>query len=81
MNQPVGVQIAVEVDAGSVRRGDQLMVGGQCFTVEDMVTMAHGSKRLLFTSGESFTMRPTTVLWASRRASPRLRRGGQPPRL
>ncbi|MGK5533206.1 hypothetical protein [Streptomyces sp. URMC 129] len=60
-----------------MRRGDQLSIGGQVFVVSDMVSLAQGAKRLEFTGGESFTMRPTTVLWATRRVSPRLRRGGR----
>ncbi|UCM90989.1 hypothetical protein [Streptomyces marincola] len=74
MNQPVGVQIAVEVDARTVRRGDQLMIGGQCFTVGDMTALGPGRKRLLFTTGETFTLHARTVLWAARLVDPRLRR-------
>lgn len=54
----VGVIVTVEVDASTVQRGDQLMVGGYLFTVSDMITLAQGAKRLEFTTGESFTMRP-----------------------
>ncbi|MDT0343053.1 hypothetical protein [Streptomyces litchfieldiae] len=50
------------------------MIGGQPFTVLDMTTLAGGAKRLAFASGETFTMRPTTVLWAARRFDPRLSR-------
>ncbi|MGK5532885.1 hypothetical protein [Streptomyces sp. URMC 129] len=68
MNSPsAGVMVTVEVDASTVRRGDQLMIGGQVFTVSDMIALAQGAKRLEFTTGESFTMRPTTVLWITRR--------------
>ncbi|WP_326597705.1 hypothetical protein [Streptomyces sp. NBC_01803] len=70
----VGVIVTVEVDASTVQRGDQLMVGGYLFTVSDMITLAQGAKRLEFTTGESFTMRPPTILWATRR-SPARRRG------
>ncbi|UCM87476.1 hypothetical protein [Streptomyces marincola] len=68
----------MEIDAGTVRRGDQLMIGGQAFVVEDMTSMAHGAKRLIFTTGETFTLRRTTVLWAARCVDPR-RRGGRGP--
>ncbi|ONK12740.1 hypothetical protein STBA_34920 [Streptomyces sp. MP131-18] len=50
------------------------MIGGQSFTVFDMAAMGPGRKRLDFASGESFVMGRTTVLWAARRVSPRLRR-------
>ncbi|WP_143659460.1 hypothetical protein [Streptomyces sp. MP131-18] len=73
-----GVLVAVEIDAGTVRRGDQLMVGGQALIVRDMAAVAGGGKRLEFTSGEFFTMRRTTVLWAARRVSPRLTRRRAP---
>ncbi|MDT0341526.1 hypothetical protein [Streptomyces litchfieldiae] len=66
----------VEINADTVRRGDQLMIGGQAFTVQDMTAIRGGAKRLEFTSGDSFILRRTTVLWASRRMAPqRLRRG------
>ncbi|ONK13560.1 hypothetical protein [Streptomyces sp. MP131-18] len=68
----VGVLVAVEIDARSVLRGDQVMVGGQAFTVSDMVTVP-GGKRLEFVSGETLTLRAHTVLWASRRITPRRR--------
>ncbi|WP_049572731.1 hypothetical protein [Streptomyces sp. SBT349] len=69
-----GVLVSVEVDAGTVRLGDQLVIGGQVFTVRDMMVLPHGRKRLDFGSGESFTLRGTTVLWAARRVDPRRRR-------
>ncbi|MDT0344549.1 hypothetical protein [Streptomyces litchfieldiae] len=72
-----GVLMAIEVDAATIRIGDQLMIGGQAFTVLDMVTMGVDVKRLHFASGETFTMRRDTVLWATRRIDPRLRRRGR----
>ncbi|MDT0342783.1 hypothetical protein [Streptomyces litchfieldiae] len=75
-----GVLVSLEVDAGTVQRGDQLMIGGQAFTVQDMTTIARGAKRLEFATGESFTMRPTTILWAARRIDPRLSRWNRPRR-
>ncbi|WP_049578066.1 hypothetical protein [Streptomyces sp. SBT349] len=68
------VLVAVEVDAHTVRRGDQLMIGGRPYTVGDMTAVALGGKRLHFTTGETFTLHRATVLWAARRVSPRLRR-------
>ncbi|MDT0307659.1 hypothetical protein RM780_11880 [Streptomyces sp. DSM 44917] len=56
----------VVVDPVTVRCGDQILVGGQVFTVRDMRALPRGGKRLDFHDGTSFTMRPTTVLWASR---------------
>ncbi|ARQ69697.1 hypothetical protein [Streptomyces marincola] len=69
-----GVLVAVEIDAMTVRRGDQIMIGGQAFTVRDMTAIGLGRKRLEFASGETLVMGRTTVLWAARRVSPRLRR-------
>ncbi len=68
---PVGVLVSIEIDAGTVRRGDQVMVGGQVWIVLDMMNVARGGKRLHFVGGESLTMTPTTVLWAARRINPR----------
>ncbi|MGK5534366.1 hypothetical protein [Streptomyces sp. URMC 129] len=65
-----GVIVSVEVDATTVRRGDQLMVGGAVFTVQDMTTVPQGGKRLDFTTGESLVLRATTVLWVARRVRP-----------
>ncbi|WP_049580400.1 hypothetical protein [Streptomyces sp. SBT349] len=68
------VLVSVEVDARSVRRGDQVVIGGQPFTVRDLRSVALGGTRLEFATGESFVMRRTTVLWAARRHDPRLPR-------
>ncbi len=73
-----GVLVSVEVDARTVQRGDQIMMGGQVFTVLDMAAMRGGARRLQFTSGESLIMLRTTVLWAARRVDPRLRRDRRP---
>ncbi|MDT0342675.1 hypothetical protein [Streptomyces litchfieldiae] len=69
-----GVVISVEVDAGTIRRGDQVVIGGQPFTVLEMTALPRGGKRLGFASGETFTMRRDTILWAAHRVDPRLRR-------
>ncbi|MDT0441700.1 hypothetical protein [Streptomyces johnsoniae] len=71
MTRGTGVQVAVEVNAATVRRGDQLMIGGQVYTISDLTSMQRGVKRLHFTSGETFTLHPATVLWAARRTDPR----------
>ncbi|WP_290443931.1 hypothetical protein [Streptomyces sp. MP131-18] len=39
-----------------------------------MTELRGGAKRLLFDSGESFTVTRTTILWAARRTDPRLAR-------
>ncbi|UCM88503.1 hypothetical protein [Streptomyces marincola] len=72
--RPPGVQVAVEVNAATVRRGDQLMIGGQVFVISDLTSMHRGAKRLHFTSGESMTLHPSTILWAARRTDPRIAR-------
>ncbi|MDT0307919.1 hypothetical protein RM780_13230 [Streptomyces sp. DSM 44917] len=64
--------LGVTVDPGTVRLGDQLLVGGQVFTVRDMTALPRGGRRLDFHDGTSFTMRPTTVLYAMRAVDPRL---------
>ncbi|MDT0345152.1 hypothetical protein [Streptomyces litchfieldiae] len=66
--------VGVEVDASTVRRDDQVVIGGQALTVADMTTLPRGAKRLHFASGETLTMRRDTVLWVTRRFDPRLRR-------
>ncbi|WP_159001204.1 hypothetical protein [Streptomyces sp. SBT349] len=68
-----GVLVSVEIDAGSVRRGDQVMIGGWPFTVRDIVALPHGRKRLDFGDGESLIMGRRTVLWAARLRNPRIR--------
>ncbi|UCM92014.1 hypothetical protein [Streptomyces marincola] len=68
-----GVLVAVEIDAATVRRGDQVMIGAQAFTVRDLLALAGGAKRLVFDSGDSFVMGSRTVLWAARRVDPRRR--------
>ncbi len=75
MNRAPGVRVAVEVDATTVARGDQVMIGGRCFTVHDLTAVQRGGKRLHFATGETFTMQRTTVLWAARLVDPRLHRG------
>ncbi|MDT0310521.1 hypothetical protein RM780_26765 [Streptomyces sp. DSM 44917] len=67
----------VTVDASTVRLGDQILVGGQCYTVTDMTALPRGGRRLEFNGGESFTMRATTVLWATRRRPVAPPRGGR----
>ncbi|RBM07330.1 hypothetical protein [Streptomyces sp. PT12] len=61
--------VAIEVTAATVKRGDQLTIGGSAFTVCDMSALASGGKLLHFTSGETFHMGCFTVLWASRHIS------------
>ncbi|MDT0310033.1 hypothetical protein RM780_24205 [Streptomyces sp. DSM 44917] len=69
------VAVPVTVDAKTVRCGDQILVGGQLFTVRDMVALPRGGRRLEFTSGEHFALRAETVLWATRLIRP-AHRGG-----
>ncbi|MDT0306911.1 hypothetical protein RM780_08030 [Streptomyces sp. DSM 44917] len=76
---PPPVAVPVTVDPGTVRVGDQLLIAGQAFTILDMAVLAGGGRRLVFHSGETFTMRPTTVLWATRLITPRTARI-RPPR-
>ncbi|MDT0307387.1 hypothetical protein RM780_10475 [Streptomyces sp. DSM 44917] len=71
-----GAVVGVTVDAASIRQGDQLLMGGQVFTVRDIRALPRGARRLDFGSGESFTMSPATVLYAMRRVDPRRHIGG-----
>ncbi|MDT0446757.1 hypothetical protein [Streptomyces johnsoniae] len=66
-----GVLVSLEINAVTVRRGDQLMIGARAFTVRDLTALANGRKRLDFGAGESFTMCAGTTLWAARRIDPR----------
>ncbi|RKN10457.1 hypothetical protein D7319_08455 [Streptomyces radicis] len=61
--------VAIEITAATVKRGDQLVVGGRPYTVCDMSALAGGGKLLHFTSGETFHMGCFTILWASRHIS------------
>ncbi|RKN61919.1 hypothetical protein D7231_32120 [Streptomyces klenkii] len=70
----------VMVDPGSIRLGDQIVIGGQALLVQDMVALPHGGRRLEFASGESFTMRASTILWAARRRVPARARTPRRPR-
>ncbi|MDT0343279.1 hypothetical protein [Streptomyces litchfieldiae] len=69
----------MEIHAGSVLRGDQIMIGGQVFPVLDMVALPGGGKRLVFASGETLTLKPRTTLWAGRRIDARWRLRRWPP--
>ncbi|MDT0308274.1 hypothetical protein RM780_15075 [Streptomyces sp. DSM 44917] len=69
-----GVSVAVTVDAKSVRRGDQLLVGGQAFTVIDILGQPRGGKRLDLGNGVQLVIQPHTVLYALRTHNPRPRR-------
>ncbi|MDT0305464.1 hypothetical protein RM780_00595 [Streptomyces sp. DSM 44917] len=64
------VAMGVTVDSQTIRVGDQLFLGGQAFTVSDMSVVPRGGRRLEFASGESFTMRAHTVLYATRSVRP-----------
>ncbi|MDT0305385.1 hypothetical protein RM780_00190 [Streptomyces sp. DSM 44917] len=65
----------VLVDPRTVRCGDTILVGGPALTVENMTLLGLGARRLEFGGGETFTMRPATALWASRKVDPRRGRG------
>ncbi len=72
MNLPAGVMSPVEIDATTARRGEQLLIGGQVFTIHTMTALRNGGKLLTFTTGEWLTLRLTNTLWATRRVSPRI---------
>ncbi|MDT0309959.1 hypothetical protein RM780_23825 [Streptomyces sp. DSM 44917] len=67
------IAVPVLVGCGSVRQGDSILIGGQAFTVTDMATLPRGGKRLHFPGGETFTMSPATILYATRRVTPEAR--------
>lgn len=64
------VRTPVTVTADTVRRRDVLQVGGLPLTVRDLISLAGGAKRLLFTTGETLTIHRQTVLTATRAAPP-----------
>lgn len=51
-------EVAIEVRADSVRRGDSTTVGGQLLTVQDLVSLPGGAKRIEFGEGVALTLRP-----------------------
>ncbi|MDQ1027609.1 MULTISPECIES: hypothetical protein [Streptomyces] len=64
---PKGASAAtVEITSTSVQCGDVIQVGGQPCRVTDLVQLPHGSKQLLFESGELLTMHTRTRLVAVR---------------
>ena len=75
MTRPPGVLVPTEVNATTVRRGDLLTIGGKALVVRDLIALPVGGRRLALDSGESFTMRPTTVLTVNRRITLRPRCG------
>ncbi|MDT0305873.1 hypothetical protein RM780_02705 [Streptomyces sp. DSM 44917] len=64
------IAVPVVVDAKSVRRGDQLLVGGQAFTVIDILGQPRGGKRLDLGDGVQLVIQPNTVLYATRTVRP-----------
>ncbi|MDT0306341.1 hypothetical protein RM780_05120 [Streptomyces sp. DSM 44917] len=67
------IAVPVLVDTKSVRRGDQLLVGGQAFTVVDILGQPRGGKRLDLGDGVQLVIQPNTVLYATRTVRPRRR--------
>ncbi|MDT0308006.1 hypothetical protein RM780_13670 [Streptomyces sp. DSM 44917] len=65
------VVISGTVDAATVRRGDQVLVGGAVWTVHDIAGAPGGCRWLEFESGERMLMRPHTVFYATRSTRPR----------
>ncbi|MEV6680854.1 MULTISPECIES: hypothetical protein [Streptomyces] len=57
---------SIEITSASVQRGDVIQIGGQPCRVADLRQLPHGAKRLLFESGELFTMHRRTRLIALR---------------
>lgn len=58
--------LALTVASVTVLPGDMILIGGETFTVQDMVTLPHRAKRLRFETGETLTMNYRTRLTAFR---------------
>lgn len=59
-------EVAIEINAASIRRGDVITVGGQHMTVQNLFNLAGGGKRIQFDGGASLTLLPGTTLTAIR---------------
>ncbi|MFF9377894.1 hypothetical protein ACF1BB_25555 [Streptomyces griseoluteus] len=57
---------SVEITANTVQRGDVIQLGGRACRVSDLLQLPHGSKQLVFESGELLTMHTRTRLVAAR---------------
>ncbi|MDT0306213.1 hypothetical protein RM780_04455 [Streptomyces sp. DSM 44917] len=66
-----GVHVPVTVDATTVLVGDEIAIGGRMYTVRNLLALPRGGRRLEFDGGETFTMQPATVLYATRLVNPR----------
>lgn len=59
-------EVAVEVTAATIKRGDLITVGGKPMLVTDLITLAGGAKRIRFKSGELLSIHAETRLIALR---------------
>ncbi|GAB2915427.1 hypothetical protein [Streptomyces mayteni] len=60
------VVVSVDVDADTVMVADVVTIGGRELRVCDMIALPGRAKRLVFESGETFTMLPSTYLSVER---------------
>ncbi|MET9731729.1 hypothetical protein ABZZ79_14050 [Streptomyces sp. NPDC006458] len=56
----------IEITSVTVQRGDVIQVGGRACRVANLFQLPHGSKQLLFESGELLTINSRTRLMAVR---------------
>lgn len=59
-------EVALDVTAATIRRGDRLTVGGQVMRVRDLVSLPSGAKRIRFSTGETLSIHCGTKLTAWR---------------
>lgn len=59
-------EIAIEVDAASIRLGDVISVGGRPMTVMNLISLPRGQKRIEFDGGAVLALGPGESLTAFR---------------
>lgn len=59
-------EIAIEVHAASIRRGDVINVGGRAMTVVNLINLPRGGKRIEFDGGAVLSVRAGESLTAFR---------------
>ncbi|MFD5317901.1 hypothetical protein [Streptomyces sp. NPDC127098] len=60
------VVIPVDVNADTIKVADVVTIGGRELRVCDMIALPGRAKRLVFESGETFTMLPSTLMSVDR---------------
>lgn len=61
-------EVAVEITAATVKRGDVITIGGQSMKVQNLFDLPGGGKRIQFPGGAVLTLHSGTILTALRTA-------------